>query len=235
MGKNLIQQKRGRGTPTYRSRSFRFRGTPQYALPRVGMGTIKDIFKCPGHTTPLMQVKFEDKEEWLLIAPEGIHVGQQLSVGGVGEEVKPGEIRELEAFPLGTLIYNIECRPGDGGRFVRASGTFAKIIAKTDKGVEVKLPSKTIKIFNSKCRASMGRAAGSGRTEKPFVKAGKRHHKIRAVGGLYPFTSGVSMNAVNHPYGGSSSHSKGRPTIAPKNAPPGRKVGKLRPSRTGKR
>lgn len=229
MGKNLIQQRRGRGVSlTYTSPGHRFKGSAE--LPKEG-GRVIDLINCPGHSSPLMALEGREK---LAIAPVGIRVGEQISVGE-NSEIRSGNVLRLRDIPEGTPVYNIEHNPGDGGRFVRASGTFAKIVAKTANAVVIKLPSKKEKNFHPECRAAIGIVAGAGRSEKPFLKAGKRYHKMHARNRLYPSVSGTSMNAVDHPFGGSSSHTKGRPTIAPKNAPPGRKVGKLRPRRTGKK
>jgi len=219
------------------AKSFHFKGRVRYfsiatmAQDGAKEAVIKDIIDCAGHTAPLMQVKYEN-EECLLIAPEGIRAGDKIKVGK-SDELKPGDIAYLSDIPVGMPIFNLESKPGDGGKFVRASGTFARIVTKTDTNVLVRLPSKNVREFGFKCRATIGRIAGSGRTEMPFLKAGAMHHKMKVLGKLYPRTKAVSMNAVDHPYGGSSSATKGRPTIAPKNAPPGRKVGKIRPRRTG--
>ena len=169
-----------------------------------------------------------------MIAPEGIRVGD---IVNSGEEagIKPGHIMPLKAIPEGTAIFNIESQPGDGGKFVRTSGTFAKLVGRMGNKVAIKLPSGKTKEFNPESRACIGIIAGSGRLEKPFLKAGKKYHAMRAKNKLYPKVQGTSMNALSHPFGGSSSHTKGRPTQAPRNAPPGRKVGKLAPRRTGKR
>ena len=80
----------------------------------------------------------------------------------------------------------------------------------------------------------IGTIAGGGRTEKPFLKAGTRHFRMKAKNKFYPIVSGISMNAVAHPFGGKGSHTKGRPTQASRNAPPGRKVGSIAPRRTGR-
>tara|TARA_Y100000310_G_scaffold278642_1_gene297195 strand:+ start:17291 stop:17830 length:540 start_codon:yes stop_codon:yes gene_type:complete len=166
-------------------------------------------------------------------APFGIKVGDEITVGGT--ELKPGNVLKLEEIPEGTLIHNIELRPGDGGKLVRTSGSSAKVVAKTETQVRVLLPSKKEKIFKPGCRAAIGVLAGSGRTDKPFLKAGTRMKKMRARNKLYPKVCGISMNAVDHPFGGKCSHIKGRPTLSPRNAPPGRKVGKIAPRRTGKK
>jgi len=77
--------------------------------------------------------------------------------------------------------------------------------------------------------------AGSGRTEKPLLKAGNKFHKMKAKNKMWPIVSGNSMNAVSHPFGSKKSNSKGRPTQSSRNAPPGRKVGKIAPRRTGRK
>ena len=90
-------------------------------------------------------------------------------------------------------------------------------------------------MFLPDCRAAIGIIAGAGRLEKPFLKAGTRFKKMRARNKLYPKVCGISMNAVDHPFGDKCSHIKGRPTLSPRSAPPGRKVGKIAPRRTGKK
>lgn len=236
MGKNLIQQARGRGSPRYLSKSFRHKGHISHNKTRKETHTLRgeiiDIIHCQGHTAPLMKVKYEDKQECLHAACEGIRVGDEV-YSGVEAPVTPGSTLLLKNIPEGTLIYNIEIKPGDGGKLCRTSGTCGRITAKLPDRIIVQLPSKKEKILTPECRATIGRIAGSGRRDKPFYKAGNRYHKMRAHSKLYPQVSGNSQNAVDHPYGKSRSSKKGKPTIAPKNAPPGRKVGKISPRRTG--
>jgi len=234
MGKRIISQRRGRGTPTYRSPSHRFRAAVRHeSITKQQKGKVTDIIKCPGHTSPLAQVMYEDGSSSYMIAPEGIFVNQEVDVGS--QSIGNGNCVALKHIPEGTLIYNIENQPGDGGKFVRSSGLAARVVAKYSNRIVVMLPSKKEKAFHPECRANIGTIAGGGRTEKPFYKAGRRYHKMRARNKLYPKVSGTSMNAVDHPYGTSRSSKKGRPTIARRNAPPGAKVGKVRPRRTGKK
>lgn len=234
MGKNIISQRRGRGTMRYRAPSFRYLGIAKHRKldNDVAIGEIKDILHCQGHYAPLSKVKFSNGEEILMITPEGVRVGDTVKSGKTAP-IENGNCVALKNIPEGTNIFNIENAPGDGGKFVRSSGTGAKILAKTDKIVKILMPSRKEKDFNPDCRAQIGTIAGSGRTEKPFGKSGNRYHARKARNKIYATVSGVSMNAVDHPYGGKSSHHKGRPTIAPKYAPAGRKVGKIRPRRTG--
>ena len=236
MGKNLIQQKRGKGSPRYRSPSFRFKGRTNFARYEEGKlvsAYITDILHCSGHSAPLMELKYSNGETGLLQAPEGIKIGDKIEMGK-DVELKTGNVLPLKSIPEGTQIYNIESNPGDGGKFVRTSGAFAKIITKTEDGVIIELPSTKRRTFSPECKAAIGIVAGSGRTEKPFLKAGNKFYAMKAKNKLWPIVSGTSMNSVSHPFGGSSSHAKGIPTQASRNAPPGRKVGKIAPKRTGR-
>ncbi|MBT3298580.1 50S ribosomal protein L2 [archaeon] len=236
MGKRIIQQRRGRGTGPYKSPSHRFKGEVKH-FPYDSEGIVMDLINCPGHSAPLMAISYDCGEYGLSFAAHGIKVGDKINICKDSENAKvvAGNVLQLKDIPEGTSIYNIEARPGDGGKFVRSSGAFAKVVAKVGGKVRIKLPSKKEKEFLPGCRASIGVIAGAGRTEKPFLKAGKKYHKMRAKNKLYPKVCGVSMNAVDHPFGGGSSHVKGRPTQSPRNAPPGRKVGKIAPRRTGKK
>ena len=233
MGKRLIQQRRGRGTGPYRSPSFRFKGQPKHHNLDT-TGTVLDIIHCSGHSAPLMEVSYLTGEKKLTFAPEGIKVGDEISVGKDGE-VKSGNVLRLEDVPEGTLVHNLELKPGDGGKLVRTSGSFAKVVAKTENAIRVKLPSNKEKLFSPSCRAAIGTVSGGGRLEKPFLKAGTKFKRMKAKNKLYPKVCGISMNAVDHPFGGCHSTHKGRPTLSPRSAPPGRKVGKIAPRRTGKR
>ena len=237
MGKNLIQQKRGKGSPRYRAPSFRYKGTASFAKYEVGKSitaNIIDITHSSGHSAPLMELKYSSGETGLLQAPDGIKVGDSIEIGD-NANLKAGNIIPLKNIPEGSAIYNIESKPGDGGKFVRSSGTFAQIITKTEDSIVIELPSNKRRAFSPECRAAIGVVAGSGRTEKPFLKAGNKFYAMRAKNKLWPVVSGTSMNSVSHPFGGSSSHAKGIPTQASRNAPPGRKVGKIAPKRTGRR
>ncbi|RME31725.1 50S ribosomal protein L2 [Candidatus Woesearchaeota archaeon] len=231
MGKNLIQQKRGKGSSTYRRHSFRAVGKAR--VQDRGSAIITDIVHSKLHTAPIAKVCYEDGEEGVIIAPEGVCVGQRIVIGSEAP-LELGNTLPLKNLPEGSLVYNIEAQPGDGGKFVRASGGVARIVGKSLAGVIIQLPSKKRKTFNPACKASLGVAAGGGRREKPFMKAGRKHHYCKAKNKYWPKVSGAAMNAVDHPLGGKRSGRKGRPTIVPKNAPPGRKVGMLRPRHTGR-
>jgi len=97
------------------------------------------------------------------------------------------------------------------------------------------LPSKKEIKLNSRCRATIGSVAGAGRTEKPFIKAGKKHYKMKAKNKLWPRTSAIKMNAIDHPFGSGRGKNLGKSKTPKRNSPPGRKVGQLRASRVGKK
>ena len=236
MGKTLIQQKRGKGSPKHRAPSFKYKGKIKHnkLLDKPAKGEVIDLIHCPGHNSPLAQIRYDTGEIVLINAPEGVKVGDAVKSGSI-EEVNMGNTLPLKNIPEGTSIYNIENNPGDGGRFVRSSGGFARVVTRMRNKIIVKMPSNKQKMFNPECRAIIGVIAGGGRLEKPFLKAGNKFYAMKAKNKSWPKVCGTSMNAVDHPFGGSSSHTKGHHAESSRNAPTGRKVGKIAPRRTGKK
>jgi large subunit ribosomal protein L2 len=194
-------------------------------------GKILDIVHAPGRLGPLAQVEFGGKVQ-NVIAAEGMTVGQEIMVGS-SAPLLSGNVIPLAALPEGTLVHNIEARPGDGGKFVRTSGGAATLVSRGEK-VIVLMPSGEFKSFDPRCRASIGTVAGGGHTEKPFGKAGNKFHAYRSRSKAYFKVKGVAMNAVNHPHGGGGHPHVGKPSTVGRNAPPGRKVGRLSPQRKKK-
>lgn len=239
MGKRIITQRRGRGTFTYKAHSHRWKGEIKHRkyddTEKQSMveGTIVDLEHCPGHSAPIAAIKYSNGDEIMMAAPHNIKVGDKV-ISGAGAPFGVGNTLPLKNIPEGTEIFNIESKPGDGGKFVKASGGTAKILGKIGDKIIVRLPSKKQRLFDAECRATIGIIAGGGRTDKPFVKAGKRWHAMHARGKLYPRTSGVAMNAVDHPFGSGRGRHVGKPKTPPRNAPPGRNVGLIRARRTGR-
>lgn len=233
MGKNLIQQARGKGGPTYRAPSFKYKASAKIKFGDA-TGNIIDLIRCRGHSAPLAQIKYDDNSEGFVIAHEDMKVGDTI-VNGKEAELKTGNTLVLKDIPEGTPIFNIEGVPGDGGKFVRTTGGYARVTQRTEGGVSVLLPSKKIKIFHPNCRATVGIVAGGGRKEKPFLKAGTMYHYMRVRNKKYPMISGSAQNAVDHPFGNKRSSRKSKARAAPHNAPPGRNVGMIRPRRTGRK
>ncbi|MFH1325719.1 MAG: 50S ribosomal protein L2 [archaeon] len=230
MGKRIISQARGHGSSTYRVRRKAFRYKLKYPPKLAGEGMVLKLLNSPGHSAPLAKIKY-NKGIFFIPAFRGMYEGQKI---GFGKEAKEGNIMRLENIPVKTNIYNIESRPGDGGVFIKTSGNSAFISRITDKGIFVTLPSKKERLFNKECRAIVGTIAGEGRLSKPIVKAGKSFHINKSKARIWPRTSAVKMNAIDHPFGSGRGKNPKR-KIAKRNAPPGRRVGLLRPRRTGRK
>jgi large subunit ribosomal protein L2 len=194
---------------------------------------VVDIEHDPARSAPVAAVEFEDGDHRLVLAPEGIGVDDQIQVG-VSAEIKPGNTLPLAEIPEGVPVCNVESSPGDGGRFARSSGVNATLLTHDRSVAVVKLPSGEMKRLDPQCRATIGVVAGGGRTDKPFVKAGNKYHKMEARGTKYPRVRGVAMNAVDHPFGGGGRQHPGKPKSISRNAPPGRKVGDIASKRTGR-
>ena len=231
MAKRIISQARGKGSGTYRVRRKAFRFELKYPSQLSGEGTVVKLQNSAAHTAPLAKVLYSNGI-FYMPAFEGMIEGQKIKFEG--NEIKNGNILKLENIPVKTRVYDIESHPGDGGIFIKTAGSSAIVSRVIGKYVHVMLPSKKEKKFNPNCRAIIGVIAGAGRLEKPFVKAGRKHHLKKAKGKLWPRTSAVKMNVIDHPFGsGRGKNPKSK--IAKRNAPPGRRVGHIRPRRTGRR
>lgn len=238
MGKRIIQQRRGRGGPPYKSPSHKFRDDakhiPLKKFKEGGIMQILDFVHDPAHTTSLALLITEEFKKRYQLAPQGLKVGDIIEFGE-SARISVGNLLMLGKIPEGTMVHNIETVPGDGGKLVRTSGSSAFVVAHdhNKKKTIVRLPSKVKMELSFDCRATIGVLSGGGRVEKPFVKAGSKSKAKEAKNKLYPRTSAVAMNAVDHPFGGSAK--PGRSTSAGRHAPPGAKVGTLWPRRTGVR
>jgi len=236
MGRRIRGQRRGRGTPTFRAPSHRYKSDLQHRNVEDGdviNGTIVDIEHDPARSAPVAAVEFDDGDQRLVLAPEGITVGDELQVG-VSAAIEPGNTLPLAEIPEGVPICNVEANPGDGGKFARASGVNAQLLSHDRSIAVVKLPSGEMKRLDPQCRATIGVVAGGGRTEKPMVKAGNKYHKVSSRATVWPRVRGVAMNAVDHPFGGGGRQHPGKPKSISRNAPPGRKVGDISSRRTGR-
>ncbi len=196
-------------------------------------GTIIELLHEPGRGAPLALVEFEDGTATCLSVPEGVSVGQTI-IRGSNATADIGNILPLGKVPEGTLICNIEFEPGDGGRLAKASGTYATVVSHGAVGTEVVLPSGKSRYLDDNCRAMVGVVAGTGRTEKPFLRAGTKRHWLESKGRVWPITSGQAMVSASHPHGGGRHKHAGKPTTVSRNAPPGRKVGLIAARQSGR-
>ncbi|MBI2126920.1 MAG: 50S ribosomal protein L2 [Thaumarchaeota archaeon] len=235
MGKRILVRRRGKAGIQWRAPSKGRIAPAKYPL--LGLegpvsGKIVDIVHERGRTSPLCKISFNGKIHYIP-AVSGMTVGSDISTGA-GSPLQPGNILPLSEIPEGTEICNIERRFGDGGKLVRAAGSGAILFSKTGNDAILRFPSGKSFVINGKCRASIGKIAGSGRTEKPFLKAGNRYHAMQAKTKMYPSVRGIAMAVVYHPFGGGRHQHPGRSTSTSRNAPPGRKVGLIAPRQTGR-
>lgn len=194
---------------------------------------MKKLLNDPARSGVIAEIRYTDGKKGYLLAPEGLQVEQTISVGGA--EVSVGNVMQLGKIPEGTLVYNLEKQLFDGGKLVRSSGTYATVISHEEGQTVVQLPSKQMKTFSSDVRATIGVVSGGGRIDKPMLKSGKKFHALQSKAQSHIHVSGVSMNAVDHPFGGGQHDIKGKPTTVSRNAPPGRKVGLIKAKRTGRK
>lgn len=239
MGKRIKSQKRGAASPRYLAAKrgktdLAYRNYDDIEQTGVLNAKVTDIVDDPGRTALLMKVAYDNGESGYLIAPEGIAVEDELDVGVQGR-LKLGSVLPLYRIPDGAYIFNIEKTPGDGGKFVKSSGSYAVIVSREKDKVYIKLPSKKIMTFPGECRAQLGIIAGGGRLEKPLLKAGNAYYKYRkALKKIWPKVRGVHMSAYSHPHGGKQHH-VGKPTTVARGASPGSKVGHLAARSTGRK
>jgi large subunit ribosomal protein L2 len=235
MGKKLHQQRRGKASNVYMKLPGTFDISVGYATPSTSekVGEIVEFINHTGHTAPLMKLIYDDMSEGYLLAPEGVKTGDRINVTGV-QKFTLGSVVQIGDIPEGVPIFNIESRPGDGGKMVRSAGATATISAHFGDTTSIQLPSKTTITLPNQCRAQLGVVAGGGMTDQPIVKAGKHHFMKHAVNRTWPIIRGVKMNPVDHPFGGKQHH-KGKSSMTSRNAPPGRKVGHIAASRVGRK
>ncbi len=230
MGKRIIQQARGKGSLTYRVRRKAFVYKISYPK-REGEAEIINIIKSAGHSAPLLKIKAGD-EIFYIPAFNKAFIGQKIKINP--KKPSEGDIAPLKSIPAGAQIYNIEINPGDGGKMIRTSGSSAVLLKKQDNRVLISMPSRKELSMSSDCRATLGTIAGAGRKLKPFMTAGRKHYKMKSRNKLWPRTSPIKVNAVDHPFG-SGRGKRPKSKIAKRNAPPGRRVGHIRPRRVGRR
>lgn len=235
MAHRLIQQRRGKGSPTFTA--------PKTGVGRISYPNLNEEKKMTAEiieflhdatkSGALARVMLEDDSSALIVAAEGTYEGQRIEIGK-NAGINVGNVLPLGDCPEGAPVFNIEITPGDGGKIARASGSYALILSKEKNNVTIKARSGKIISFDARCRATIGMACGGGRTEKPLVKAGAKYHKMRVKKKFWPIVRGVAMNVIDHPFGGLQHH-PGKSKSTSRNAPPGRKVGAIASSRTGRR
>lgn len=150
----------------------------------------------PNRSAFIALLHYLDGEKRYILAPVGLKVGDTV-VAGEGADIKPGNAMPLSAIPTGTLIHNLELRPGAGGQLVRSAGVYAQLMAKEGGYAQVRLPSGEIRRLPLNAQATIGTVGNTDHENIRIGKAGRKRHM-----GFRPSVRGVVMNPNDHPHGG---------------------------------
>ncbi|MBS0011009.1 MAG: 50S ribosomal protein L2, partial [Bacteroidales bacterium] len=164
---------------------------------------VKSIEYDPNRSARIALLYYEDGEKRYIIAPQGLQVGQQI-VSGAGVAPEVGNALPLSDIPLGTVIHNIELKPGRGGALARSAGSYAQLVAREGKYATIKLPSGETRMVLVTCRGTVGTVSNPDHSLEISGKAGRSRWL-----GRRPRTRGVAMNPVDHPMGGGEGRASG--------------------------
>jgi large subunit ribosomal protein L2 len=168
----------------------------------------------PNRTARIALLHYLDGEKRYILAPNGLKVGDLIEAGSKAE-IKPGNTLPLKNMPVGTVVHNIEIKPGKGGQIARSAGTHAKLDGKEGKYAILRMPSGEIRMILLECTATVGEVGNADWGNVFLGKAGKSRHL-----GIRPFVRGVAMNKVDHPHGGGRGKQKGYKTpVSPTGVP----------------
>jgi large subunit ribosomal protein L2 len=166
-------------------------------------GRVLSIEYDPNRSANIALISYLDGEKRYIIAPNGLKAGDQIT-SGKESDIKAGNSMRLFELPVGTLIHNIEMRPGKGGQLVRSAGTFAQLLSKEGSYCHIRLPSGEIRLIKSECRATIGQVGNLDHENISLGKAGRKRWL-----GIRPTVRGVAMNPVDHPHGGGEGRTSG--------------------------
>lgn len=166
-------------------------------------GIVKTIEYDPNRSARIALVFYSDGEKRYIVAPNGLRVGQTI-MSGPSAPPEIGNALALKDIPLGTLIHNIEMRPGQGAKLARSAGSFAQLLAREGKYATLKMPSGETRLIPVACMATIGTVSNPDNNQQSFGKAGKTRWL-----GRRPRTRGVAMNPVDHPMGGGEGRASG--------------------------
>ncbi|QEK11170.1 50S ribosomal protein L2 [Crassaminicella thermophila] len=161
----------------------------------------------PNRSANIALLTYADGEKRYIIAPNKLNVGDVI-VSGEGADIKVGNALKLKDIPVGTIIHNIELKPGKGAQLVRAAGNSAQLMAKEGKYAQVRLPSGEVRLISINCKATIGQVGNLDHENITIGKAGRKRHM-----GIRPTVRGSVMNPNDHPHGGGEGRSPvGRPS-----------------------
>ncbi|MDZ7627629.1 MAG: 50S ribosomal protein L2 [Parvularculaceae bacterium] len=176
----------------------------------------------PNRTAFIALIKYLDGELSYIIAPQRLKAGDRI-IAGDKVDVKPGNAMPLRSIPVGTIIHNVELKPGKGGAVARAAGNYAQLVGRDGPMSQIRLQSGEVRLAPSECLATIGAVSNADHMNETVGKAGRQRHK-----GNRPSVRGVAMNPIDHPHGGGEGRtSGGRHPVTPWGKPTkGRKTRK---------
>ncbi len=193
----ITARRRGGGHKrTYRMIDFKRR---KYDVP----ATVERLEYDPNRSAFIALIKYQDDELAYILAPQRLAAGDVL-VAGENVDVKPGNAMPLRSIPIGTIIHNIELKPGKGGQMARSAGTFAQLVGRDQSYAIIRLASGEQRLVLGACMATIGAVSNSDRSNIRLAKAGRNRWL-----GKRPSVRGVAMNPVDHPHGGGEGKSSG--------------------------
>jgi large subunit ribosomal protein L2 len=164
---------------------------------------VKTIEYDPNRSARIALVAYEDGEKRYILAPIGMNVGDVIHSGQTAD-IKPGNAKMLKDIPVGTVVHNVELRPGKGGQLARSAGTYAQLLSKEGAYCHLRLPSGEIRLVKAECKASIGQVSNQEHENVSLGKAGRSRWL-----GIRPTVRGVAMNPVDHPHGGGEGRTSG--------------------------
>lgn len=165
--------------------------------------TVKTIEYDPNRSARIALISYVDGEKRYIVAPQGLTVGQEI-VSGKGIAPEVGNTLYLSEIPFGTIIHNIELRPGQGAKMARSAGSYAQLMSRDGKYAVIKMPSGETRLILQSCKATIGIVSNSEHNQEVSGKAGRNRWL-----GRRPRTRGVVMNPVDHPMGGGEGRATG--------------------------
>lgn len=202
-GKITVRHRGGGAKRLYRLVDFR---RDKEGVP----GKVVAVSYDPNRSANIALISYEDGEKRYILAPEGLKLGERV-VAEARADIKPGNTLPLRSIPAGSLIHNLELKPGKGGQIARAAGTAAQLLAKEEDVAHVRLPSGEVRLFQLDCKATLGQVGNLEHENISLGKAGRRR-----LLGIRPTVRGVVMNPVDHPHGGGEGKSPvGRHPVTP--------------------
>lgn len=157
---------------------------------------VAEISYDPNRSADVALLVYQDGDKRYILAPLGLKVNDTV-VSGANIDAKVGNSLPLGSIPVGTLIHNLEIKPGRGGQMVRSAGNAAVVLAKDGELIQVKLPSGETRVFDARCKATVGQVGNEEWKNRVIGKAGRSRHM-----GRRPAVRGVAMNPRSHPHGG---------------------------------